>query len=160
MPSWGQMRTTEVPLQTTSPSCLVSSVSFSWSSGSGKIMIVKTKGHKTRLKTECKHESKPGHVQDEIQLTGPLIDSCSGSDPYVLRCDVTIWNAHALQRHVVVHITSRSVYIIVIYLENSCPLDLPRIYSIVPSSTRFNRGSNPFRTPLAEREIHSLNLTQ
>lgn len=38
------MRTTEVPLQTTSPSCLVSSVSFSWSSGSGKIMIVKTKG--------------------------------------------------------------------------------------------------------------------
>lgn len=38
------MRTTEVPLQTTSPSCLVSSVSFSWSSGSGKIKIVRTKG--------------------------------------------------------------------------------------------------------------------
>lgn len=26
---------------------------------------------------------------------------------------------------------------------------LPLIYSIVPSSTRFSRGSNPFKTPLA-----------
>lgn len=26
---------------------------------------------------------------------------------------------------------------------------LPRMYSIVPSNTRFSRGSNPFRTPLA-----------
>lgn len=27
---------------------------------------------------------------------------------------------------------------------------LPRMYSIVPSNTRFNSGSKPFKTPLAE----------
>lgn len=33
---------------------------------------------------------------------------------------------------------------------------LPRMYSMVPSSTRFRRGSNPFKTPLAI-EAHTWN---
>lgn len=37
----------------------------------------------------------------------------------------------------------------IIYFEISL-LILPRMYSMVPSNTRFNSGSKPFKTPLAE----------
>lgn len=79
---------------------------------------------------------------------------------YMMTFLMTMFLRHSqsISEHKLTHFDSFLFYVHITL--TFLPLNLPRMYSIVPSSTRFNRGSKPFRTPLAEREIHSVKQIQ